>query len=476
MKLRLLDWNKQCEEDIKNGTGFLVTNPTSITKDRNRTSDGIYSPLFGTELSKEYEHIQEYSCECKELKGILYNGQICPKCGTVVKYDNSDIEKTGWIPIYNDLYLINPIFFTLIAKIIGPKNLNNILQFSNEIDKEGFVINELTEKDMEKNPYFNKGMIYFKENFNEILDYFYNKAIRSADKRRSIICTYKFIHKHINKVFINRIPVFSLILRPILIIDDTVIIADINKKYAGLITNTVLLNKDKTKIDKKPLKILPIMYQSQVEINELHSLIINLITKKEGHIRSNMLGVRTNFSSRCVIIPLVGRYKLNEVIVPYVMFMELYKFEIINLISRFDKITLNQAIIKWNKGLQEFDKRIYLIMQHLIKNTKNGLRIISNRNPTLCWGSISILHIVDVKKNYNDLTVSLPIATLRNYNADFDGDVLNFISIKDKEIADELEKVFSPYSMLLDANNGRFNRNMQLLKDQLVGLEAFCNN
>ena len=158
------------------------------------------------------------------------------------------------------------------------------------------------------------------------------------------------------------------------------------------------------------------------------------------------------------------------------MFMELYKFEIINLISRFDKITLNQAIIKWNKGLQEFDKRIYLIMQHLIKNTKNGLRIISNRNPTLCWGSISILRIVDVKKNYNDLTVSLPIATLRNYNADFDGDVLNFISIKDKEIANELEKVFSPYSMLLDANNGKFNRNMQLLKDQLVGLEAFCNN
>lgn len=30
--------------------------------------------------------------------------------------------------------------------------------------------------------------------------------------------------------------------------------------------------------------------------------------------------------------------------------------------------------------------------------------------------------------------------------------------------------------MLLDANNGKFNRHMQLLKDQLVGLEAFCNS
>ena len=55
-------------------------------------------------------------------------------------------------------------------------------------------------------------------------------------------------------------------------------------------------------------------------------------------------------------------------------------------------------------------------------------------------------------------------------------DVLNFISIKDREIADQLEEVFSPSEMLIDPNNGKFNRAMNLLKDQLVGLKSFCTD
>lgn len=54
----------------------------------------------------------------------------------------------------------------------------------------------------------------------------------------------------------------------------------------------------------------------------------------------------------------------------------------------------------------------------------------------------------------------------------FDGDVLNIVSLKTKEIADAYDKVFNPRKNLFVSNNdGMFNNDMNLFKDQ-VGLVA----
>ena len=53
---------------------------------------------------------------------------------------------------------------------------------------------------------------------------------------------------------------------------------------------------------------------------------------------------------------------------------------------------------------------------------------------------------------------------------DYDGDVLNLISIKDKNTKKRFKQVFSPVRMLIDPNNGKFNNTFGLKRDRLLGL------
>lgn len=58
----------------------------------------------------------------------------------------------------------------------------------------------------------------------------------------------------------------------------------------------------------------------------------------------------------------------------------------------------------------------------------------------------------------------------------FDGDVLNIISLKSKDISDEFNKIFNPrHSLFVSRNDGKFNGDMNLFKDQLIGLYEFNN-
>lgn len=468
MQLKLLNWKEEYEKDSANGVGFQVTNPQGITKDKRRTVDGIYSPLFGTELSEEIEYTERYSCDCKELKGKFYEGMVCDTCNTPVVYKNNDIRKTGWI-ILNEYSLINPVMYHVLVKVIGNKNLTNIIKYTKKIDKDGQVVVDLDEFDP-NNPFYNIGMVELEERFDEVMAY-YRKGLKPEKEKY-----FKMLEENRDKIFVRHLPVFSLLLRPILIIKDNMIYADINKKFSTLITNVDSLNKNRTKVDKKMIKILPNLYQTQMILNEIHNMIISLIAGKNGHIRSSMLGLRTNFSSRCVIIPLIGRYKVNEVVLPYMCFLEMYKFEIINLLCKMDNITLNEANRKWHEATQQFDKRIYLVMKHILKHTKGGVKVLVNRNPTLNYGSIICMTVADIKTDYEDLTMSIPINVLGILAGDFDGDVLNIVSIKDRKMAEVYDRIFNPRHMMIDKNDGRFNRKMNLVKDQLIGLYAFCNS
>lgn len=95
-------------------------------------------------------------------------------------------------------------------------------------------------------------------------------------------------------------------------------------------------------------------------------------------------------------------------------------------------------------------------------------------NPSLNYGSILTMKVVEVKQDFDDLTLSLPLNVLAEFNADFDGDVMNIISIKTKEFRDHYNKLFNPKMMLIDRNDGKFNRKMNLIKDQMIGLYSFC--
>jgi len=52
------------------------------------------------------------------------------------------------------------------------------------------------------------------------------------------------------------------------------------------------------------------------------------------------------------------------------------------------------------------------------------------------------------------------------------GDVLNLISIKDKTTRELFKNVFSPLHLMIDPNNARFNNNLNLERDQVLGINS----
>ena len=124
--------------------------------------------------------------------------------------------------------------------------------------------------------------------------------------------------------------------------------------------------------------------------------------------------------------------------------MELYKEEIINLIVKLTGVSYNVAVDEWFKGFRKFDPKIYKIIQYMLENTKYRTKILLNRNPTIDFGSFVCMECVEVKKDYDDLSCSLPISILTSLNADFDGDVLNIISLKTNELKKAFDQVFNP--------------------------------
>ena len=280
MQMKTINWEAEYKRDIESGIGFDITNTTAIdTKTKKKTDDGIFSPFYGGE---EVESATElYTCECKALKGKFYKGIVCEECGTPVEYHNNDISKTGWMCL-NEYSLINPLFYNILVKAIGNKNLLNIIKYSKEIDCDGNIVTNMDDYD-EENPYFSLGMVEFEQKFDEIMEFY--KPMKK-DKAKY----FKFIEDNRDKIFVHHIPVFSLILRPVMIIQNNVVYADINRKYALLLSYIDALNRNDTEIDNKMIKVLPTLYETQTVLNEIHNMIITMVSGKKGHIRSSLMG------------------------------------------------------------------------------------------------------------------------------------------------------------------------------------------
>jgi hypothetical protein len=137
--------------------------------------------------------------------------------------------------------------------------------------------------------------------------------------------------------------------------------------------------------------------------------------------------------------------------------------------------TYNHSYEDWYKATIKFDPKIYEIMMYLVKKRKP--KIMINRNPTINYGSMLLMKIVDIPREYKDnYTMSLPIQILRVLNADFDGDILNIISLKTKKLSKSYDRTFNPRkNMYVSRNDGMFNDDFNLLKDQMIGLYEFNN-
>lgn len=106
-QLEIINYDKACEEDLREGNGFIVEPAgRNIKKDLN-AEDGIFSPKFGQTLADTNPFMDRYRCRCKEggLRGRNNAGLRCPKCGHLCSYVDDNFNYRGWIKLSEPLSL-----------------------------------------------------------------------------------------------------------------------------------------------------------------------------------------------------------------------------------------------------------------------------------------------------------------------------------------------------------------------------------
>jgi DNA-directed RNA polymerase beta' subunit len=474
MEVRILNYNEDYERSMKTGKGFNITKsiPIDARQTNIRDPEGIYSSLFGGNIQDAEEIKKRHRCNCEKdedaLIGGFYEGIVCPKCGGVVELKEDELEMTGWIELDPPYCIINPVMYIHLSSIFGKDTLKDITTHDKRIGKGGFVLQEEVDKEL-KNPYYGIGIVEFSKRFDEILD-----ALGSPKKTAEIA----FIKENRDKIFSSKIPVISLLVRPLHMnrgSNPTVSIDQINKHYSDIVANVAYIKTNEYEdIIHENLDALSAI---QNELNELSLTVITTkINGKKRVIREFVLGSRMNHSARHVLIPNTSQCRIDSIRIPYITFTEFYKFHIMRLYMKFYNVTIFEILDRWYNLVMNKDPLIMKIINLLITRTKGGLILYDNRNPTLGLGSIQALVVRGINDDIDDLTIQVHHTVLLLSGSDFDGDVHNNIPIFDTTFAAQLRKSLNPVRLLLDAATGRFNRTMNLLSDQIVAIFSFCND
>lgn len=332
---------------------------------------------------------EDYSCECGQLHGKFYEGCVCSKCNSPVEFVGLNINKYGWIDLslskYNEdggliekgngCHIIEYIPYAQLEKVIGRDNLRNIIHVHNTITITGELDTEELENLRNQSPeskYYYLGVDEFYEKYEEVLDY-YNQL--RGNKYPEL---YTFL-KNKDEIFTDKIPVISIILRPAMRTADGLKLDDINIKYQNILKNLEILR------DVDAIKIIrdSTIEQIQAEFMLLSEEVLEAVKSKSGIIRNQICGTRINFSARNIISPARAGYKIDEIVLPYLTFLELYKFEIINILRETGGIGIKQAEKEWHSATLKFDEKIWKIMKKMIRDNEIG--VLLNRNPTISY-------------------------------------------------------------------------------------------
>ena len=405
--LKEVNWDEDFKIDMLTGKGFIVTE-RPFDRQRKKNMNGIHSPRFGTSFEDENGFAERYRCQCGKLIGKIYEGEVCKECNTKVQFVDTDLTIFAWYHIEHDYKIIQPALYKKLEAFIGKTYLPDIIEFKYDMDLNGYYKKPDNPTALAKNPYYGIGMLEFREKFDEIMAYFLKKKKNKED-------LYKDIMDNKEKVFASNIPIYSAVLRQVFLTDEDYSYTNIDKKYNSLLANINILNKEK-EYNISTLKTINLnLFKAQKKLMLIYFYIFKILNQKEGHIRKFILGGRINFSARNVIVPDCS-LKANQIRLPYLTFLELYKPEIINMLMRMDGLNLTAACNAWSKAAMDFSPKVYEIMNYYLKHGKP--RVLVNRNPTINFGSIIYCKIKSIKPDYDDLTMNLSAQVLSNLNAD----------------------------------------------------------
>ena len=484
VEVQKLNLDVECDYDLMTGRGIRITSVESFDKKKKKIYNGLQSEFFGTDFGDDDSYQERYACRCKKYIGKMYEGIICDQCGTEVEFNETDLTKTGWV-ILDHFKVLSPIYWAKLSDALGSSNgdkvLSKILKVDYEEDdpeEKERKNREMKEKDLlelKKHPFIGKGMNWLQENILEVLDY-YDK--RKPTKHK----LFMELKADMDKMFTHSIPIYTSVLR-------TELPGETNGKSYKLKINThfrsiIRIVNYVNSIDPEdftPKNLVNIDMQLEAiqrEIEDIFNVEYKTLTSKKGLIMTKIMGGRANFSARNIITSKSGLLRADEIELGYLTFMELFRYEIINLYAKIKECSVEEASNVWKKGLTHFNPALYNIMDWMTKDkeSKKYLTVLISRNPCINYGSYLFMRIVAVKPDENDKTMTIPSSICNVSNADFDGDVLNIFRIFGDYFAEEFGRCLNPrFNHYISRMDGHVNKGALPFKDEIIGFYTFNN-
>lgn len=375
-----LDLDAECRRDLASGKGIRMNSEKAFTKKNEKVPDGLQSSFFGSDFSDEDSYNARYRCQCGSLVGKVYEGSVCPKCGTRVEYIEVELDRFGWI-ILDHAKTITPIYMEKLNEALGTvdgeKVLSRILQVGFQNDRM-----QVPDKEadlLKKHPFIGKGCIWLSEHIDEVLDYY---AAKKPNKAK----LFAELKLDSDKIFTHCIPVFSAVLRPETPgeKDRKLYKLRVNKYFQALIKSANAINALGELEDMLPMDLMTVdrhLFQMHKDILDLYTEIFNILNGKKGVILSRVISGRHNFSTRCIISASSGGLRADEIEIGYISFLELFRYEITNEIRKVYGCDLIKANEIWKTARSHFNPIVYKIMTTLCEKDRGYVNILINRNP-----------------------------------------------------------------------------------------------
>lgn len=458
-------WPDLFEKDKANDCLILISDPKIISENMRVNKESFFNSKFNipTEIDNK---IVEYSCQCEKLIGRYNEGQICPFCNTLVEIRYSiELLRRGWIDL-GAYKIIMPAIYNKLKSYIGRKKLDEMIN----IDPTNATTDQL--KFDSSNPFKGIGLIEFERRYIEILEFF-----KHSTNKPDLL---KILLERKDITFSNKIYVMSSAHRPGYVSTKNKAFSyhDINALFVKILTDFNLVAKNR----RTGRKAVEVMGNIQQYLMQIYQLSVLKLLGKEKLIRSSVISGRLWYSSRMVIISETGNLGIDCVRMSYKGFIGMFELEIMNCMLRglgdpnFAKMTTAECRIYLTKCKfsNEVDENIYSIIQILLHKRKDdGIWVIIDRNPSFDLGSIQCFKIAEVFKDARKHVLTIPHNSLVEFSGDYDGDVLNVYSPKEKCIVEAFKEGFRPSKLILDRSGGYYNPNMAPIKDEYVFLRSF---
>lgn len=464
-------------------------------KDQNRIFDNLpFKPIVINDIMPEYFNetqngLQELlrtkfkdvdisvkpSCGCGKTSGIL-TPSVCPHCNSKVERSlDRTLESRLWVRAPKQVgYLINTRFLSLLIKDFSPRfrrqKFNLVEFFINDSCKlptnmpltgTSRVVTKTIDRFRALG--VDRTIKSFHDNFDDIMQILLapDGFLGGKAKLHRRMSWLDFIEKYRDAIFVKALPYPS---KDLMVVDQKQG-SDVVDRHVTMLMGAF---KEIARVDNPFIKegMTDRKANNRVAkylfdiVGYYENFYSNVAGRKKGLFRRGLGSATSHYVARATLCPIIGAHKYYDCEMPYPIVISLLRSEIFaKLLHR--GYTQRQITRKVDEAAVNVCPEILGIMNELIEESEDpGICVAILRNPILDKLGNQIFFITKIITEKDSNAIRLSNTVIKGPNADYDGDQMMIMLLRDRRIIDMFKRMLSPLGIMSQSNPDQIHHGM----------------